>query len=497
MRRRHPFASLIVFALVAAACTSTPAATTTTAAPTTTTNAATTTAPPTTTTTLTAEAAGTIGASGIGDEYYPGLGNGGYDVQHYDLNMMYTPETNVLDANVIVTATATQDLDAFNLDFIGFEIEELLVDGTPAEFERLGNELVIAPEAPIGNGSDFVVAVTYAGNPDSFGSRAFPRFAMGWRQGPAGEVYVVAEPDAARSWFPANDHPLDKATFTYNITVPEDHAVAAAGEFLGVEPGHLVGDTLTYTWQMDTPMAPYLATIIAGRGYQLVVDEASSDIAGIPIRNFLPADLVARPPLALADQGKMVVVLEEAFGPYPFDRYGIAVVGDFSAALENQTMSVFGRAMVNTPFFDSVLVHELAHQWFGDSVSVAQWSDIWLNEGFATFAELLWIEHRNGRPIYEEVLANRRQAAAQAGYPPPGLPPPENLFNGGVYQLGGLLLADLREEIGDDSFFTLLKEYTAEFRDGNATTEDFIRLAEDVSGQDLQEFFEVRLYEPL
>jgi len=493
MRRRQPLAFLVVLALFAAACSQSSDTTTTTAAPTTTTT--TTTAAPTTTT-IAPEAAATIGAAGIGDEYYPTLGNGGYDVQHYELNMMYTPEANTLHANVVITAIATQDLDAFNLDFVGFEIAELLVDGTPAAYERHGSELVITPEARIGNGDPFAVAVTYAGNPGPTASPAFPRIAMGWRKGPAGEVYVVAEPDAARSWFPANDHPLDKATFLYNITVPDDHAVAATGEFLGTEPGHQAGDTLTYTWRMDTPMAPYLATIVAGRGYLLVEDAASSEAAGIPIRNFLPADLVADPPAALADQGEMVAVLEEAFGPYPFDRYGIAVVGDFNAALENQTLSVFGRSMVNTPFFGSVLVHELAHQWFGDSVSVAQWSDIWLNEGFATFAELLWIEHVNGRDIYDEQVANRRQSAAFADYPPPGLPPPDDLFNGGVYQLGGLLLADLREEIGDDSFFTLLKTYTREFRDGNATTEDFIRLAEEVSGQDLDEFFRVWLFEP-
>jgi len=500
MRRRQPFAFLVVFALLAAACTqSSDQDNTTTVAPATssTTTTTATTSTSTTTTLAPLEGAGTIGASGIGDEYYPGLGNGGYNVQHYDLNMAYTPAANLLDATVVVTAVATQDLETFNLDFVGFEIADLLVDDIPADFERLGSELVITPAAQIGSGDSFAVTVSYAGNPGPTASPAFPRFGMGWREGPNGEVYVVAEPDAAHSWFPANDHPLDKATFTFNITVPDDHAVAATGEFLGTEPGHETGGTLTYTWQMDTPMAPYLATIVAGRGYQLVDDIPSSEVAGIPIRNFLPADLVANPPPALADQGEMLAVLEEAFGPYPFDRYGIAVVGNFNAALENQTLSVFGRAMVDTPFFESVLVHELAHQWFGDSVSVAQWSDIWLNEGFATFAELVWIEHRNGRVVYEEVMANRRQAAGQAGYPPPGLPPPNDLFNGGVYQLGGLLLADLREEIGDDSFFTLLKTYTAEFKDGNATTADFIRLAEEISGQDLDEFFRVRLFEPL
>ena len=107
----------------------------------------------------------------------------------------------------------------------------------------------------------------------------------------------------------------------------------------------------------------------------------------------------------------MVRVLERAFGPYPFDRYGIAVVGGFPAALENQTLSVFGRTMVEAPYFEYVLVHELAHQWFGDSVSVGEWSDIWLNEGFATYAELLWVEELYGPGAYREEVANRIEAA--------------------------------------------------------------------------------------
>jgi len=490
MRRRQPLATLILLALVAAACSQ--AATTTTGAlpeiP----------APSATTTTLASTApTSTVGAAGIGDEYYPTLGNGGYDVEHYDLDLFYDPDHNMLDAAVIITAIATQDLTAFNLDFTGFDIVDLRVGDLPARFERNGGELTITPEVPIASGDRFDITIAYAGNPTAASSPAFDRVAIGWREGPEGEQYIVAEPDAAHTWFPSNDHPLDKATFSFLVTVPDGYAVGATGKFLGIEPGQQIGETLSYAWEMSTPMAPYLATIVIGEGYQLVEDLVSTEAAGILIRNFLPADLVANPPDSLDDTGEMLTVLEEAFGPYPFDRYGITVVGGFPAALETQTLSVFGRVMVDAPFFEFVLVHELAHQWFGNSVSVAQWSDIWLNEGFATYSELLWIEHRQGRAVYDQVVADRRRAATTAGYPPPGLPPPTDLFNGGVYQLGGLLLADLRDEIGDEAFFTLLRTYAAEFADGNATTEDFIALAEDISGQDLEEFFRVRLFEPL
>ena len=370
----------------------------------------------------------------------------------------------------------------------------MTLNGVPADYERVGRELTITAAVPLLAGEEFTVTVAYAGNPGAVGSPAFSRVSMGWREGPEGEQYVVAEPDAANSWFPANDHPLDKATFHYEVTVPEGWAVGSNGEFLGTEPDHEGGGGITFAWEMDEPMAPYLATVIIGEGYQLVTDPGSSEVAGIPIRNFLPPDLVDRAPDVLFETGEMVAALEESFGPYPFDRYGITVVGDFPAALENQTMSIFGRGVAGSPFFEFVLVHELAHQWYGNSVSVEQWKDIWLNEGFATYAELLWIEHQSGHAVYEEAVANRRQAASAANYPLPGEPPPTDLFNGGVYQLGGLLLADLREEIGDDSFFDLLRIHAGENRNGNATTQGFIDLAETVSGQELQEFFDSRLY---
>ena len=493
MRRRQPLATLILLALVAAACSQAETTTTATSPGTSTPPAAVT----TTTTSANTAPTSTVGAAGIGDEYYPTLGNGGYDVDHYDLDLFYDPDDNLLDAAVIITAIATQDLTAFNLDFTGFDIVDLRVGDLPARFERNGGELTITPEVPIASGDRFDITIAYAGNPTAASSPAFDRVAIGWREGPEGEQYIVAEPDAAHTWFPSNDHPLDKATFSFLVTVPDGYAVGATGEFLGIEPGQQIGETLSYAWEMATPMAPYLATIVIGQGYQLVEDPVSTEAAGIPIRNFLPADLVANPPDSLDDTGEMLTVLEEAFGPYPFDRYGITVVGGYPAALETQTFSVFGRVMVNAPDFELVLVHELAHQWFGNSVSVAQWSDIWLNEGFATYSELLWIEHRQGRAVYDQVAADRRRAATTAGYAPPGLPPPTDLFNGGVYQLGGLLLADLRDEIGDEAFFTLLRTYAAEFADGNATAAEFIALAEDISGQDLEEFFRVRLFEPL
>jgi len=429
----------------------------------------------------------TPGAPGIGDSYYPGLGNGGYEVQHYDLSVTYD-EAGTVDADVVVTAVATQNLSGFNLDFVGWEIDSLTVDGVETDFLRDGDELVITHRIP--SGEHFKVEVSYGGTPQPMRSAAIP-LEIGWIVGPDGEQFVVAEPDAAHSWFPANDHPLDKATFSFAVTVPSGFTGAANGELLEI----VEDDTAsTYHWSMDAPMAPYLATVIIGEGWQIVEDPQATEDADMPIRNVLPPDLVDNMPIALDQTGEMINVLETAFGPYPFDRYGIAVVDGFQHALENQTLSVFGRAMVDAPFFEYVHVHEIAHQWFGNSVSVAQWEDIWLNEGFATFSELLWVEHLYGAGAYRKEGANRTQAARVAGYGPPASPPPGELFNASVYQRGDLVLVALRDEIGDDSFFETLRMYAERYANGNATTDDFIATAEEVSNKNLDSLFATWLY---
>ncbi|MEA2025048.1 MAG: M1 family metallopeptidase [Actinomycetota bacterium] len=482
MRR---IAVIVTLVLIAASCsrggsdsssTSVAVATTTTVAPTTTSIAPTTSAPfgP--------------GASGIGDSFYPGLGNGGYDVQHYDLDLTYEA-SGAVESDVVVTAVATQNLSGFNLDFVGWEITDLTVDGAEIDFRRDGGELVIGP-AQISSGDHFTVEISYHGTPTPMHSLAIP-LEIGWLTGLAGEQFVVAEPDAAHSWFPANDHPLDKATFSFAVTVPAGFMGAANGELMDVVESDT---TTTYHWAMDAPMAPYLATVVIGEGWEIVPDPISTGVAGLPVRNVLPPDLVENAPAALAKTGEIITVLEEAFGPFPFDRYGIAVVDGFPAALENQTLSVFGRTMFDAPFFEYVHVHELAHQWFGDSVSVAQWSDIWLNEGFATLSELLWVEHLYGAGAYREEVANRIEAARIAEYGPPGTPSPDDLFSGSVYQRGALVLVALRDEIGDDAFFETLRTYAGRYADDNATTDDFIALAEEISGRDLTDLFATWLY---
>jgi aminopeptidase N len=436
----------------------------------------------------TTTAVGFAEVEGIGDSYFPTLGNPGYDVANYHLDLTFDPATGTLTSLVTIAAAATSDLARFNLDFIGFEITELTVDAAPALWDRTTEELTVEPPAPIAAGEDFVVTVAYHGKPVATTSSAIP-LNVGWST-VNGQSYVVAEPDAARTWFPCNDHPADKASFTFRITVPDGTTAAANGEH--IETVTDVGAS-TWVWELDELMAPYLATVVIG-DFSIVPDDSGPDIGGVAIRNVLPPDLAAAPPGALDQQAEMIEFFSERFGPYPFDEYGIAIVDGFPAALENQTLSVFGRGFAESPDFEIVLVHELAHQWFGDVVSLAQWKDIWLNEGFASYAEWLWIEAQFGEEALALGIEQERQAFAAFGLPPPGSPPAGDLFNGSVYRVGAMTLHALRLTVGDENFFDILRSYVDRFAGGVASTDDFIGVASEVSGEDMRPLFEAWLY---
>ena len=435
----------------------------------------------------------TAGADGLGDSFYPGFGNGGYDTRHYTLDITVNDvRSSDLTAITTIDAVATQDLSRFNLDFAGFEITGITVNGEAAEFEQNDMELTVIPAQPLANGETFTVSVEYEGIPDLMESVALP-FPTGWIAYGEG-IFVLSEPDGSASYYPVNDHPLDKATYTIIVTVPEPYEVAANG-ILQNETDN--GDTSTYTFTVRDPMASYLTTININ---DFNIETMASD-GGIPIRNYYAASLPGNINGPFARQGEMLDYYSELFGPYPFEVYGSLVMDtEFGAALENQTLSIFGVDMVDTEDIEgseAVVAHELTHQWFGDSVSVADWSDIWLNEGFATYGEALWVEYDYGKEGLEEwvtAVYNEVKAAPEF-YPPPGSPAPNDLFNGGVYLRGGLTLHALRLEVGDEAFFEIVRAYYDRYKYGNASTEDFIAIAEEISGQKLDDLFDAWLYD--
>ena len=429
------------------------------------------------------------GTLGIGDPYYPRFGNGGYDVQHYDLAIRYGPGTNHLRGVATIAAQTTQVLSCFSLDLVGLRVSAVTVNGDPATWSRTHHELMITPGAPLGSGADVTVVVTYDGFPKGFvipsvdAVSGFIRTADG--------VVVAGEPEAATAWFPVNDHPTDRASYTFAITVPNAYQVVANGV---PESEDTQGNWTTHVWQAHDPMASYLATFDVGE-WTMRTRVTSS---GLPVIDAIDPDVLPRVRASVRREPEILSFLESKFGPYPFESAG-GIFPDtrrLGFALETQTRPIYARYFF--PHGDSVIVHELAHQWFGDLVAVHRWQDIWLNEGFATYAEWLWSGHEGFGTPRQTSKANWR--AIPAGSPfwdvVIGDPGVENLFDGAVYTRGAMTLQALRDEVGDDAFWSILHTWTQTYGFDTGSTDAFIALAEQVSGQDLGDLFDVWLFTP-
>ncbi len=436
------------------------------------------------------------GAAGLGDPYFPNYGNGGYDVAHYDLAVTYDPGTDQLRGIATITARATQDLASFNLDLVGMTVRRITVDearapGThDAQWSRGPHELVVVPHARLENGRNYTIVVHYDGTPTTVESTLGEGGFFHTDDG----ALVVGQPEVAATWFPVNDHPLDKATYTFRVKVPVGYGVVANG--LPVGTSSSAGWT-THVWEARSPMASYLATVDIGQ-WQV---NARRTARGLPIIDAVDPDVAAFANPSLARQDEMLSVLESRFGPYPFEAAG-AIVDDHPGiffALENQTRPVYSYIFFILGEGDAVVVHELAHQWFGDSVALARWQDIWLNEGFATYAEWLWLEHE-GFVDAPRIVAAETLASTPPDDPfwdlPIGDPGPLHLFDEPVYLRGAMTLQALRETIGDTSFFALLRVWASTNKDRHGTTPQFIDTAERISGRQLDGLFQTWLFSP-
>jgi aminopeptidase N len=425
------------------------------------------------------------GEPGVGDPYYPGLGNAGYDVRSYDLAIEWFPDTGSIDATARITLEPLADLSAFNLDLAGLEVTAVTVAGAPAEVSRADRELTVTPAAVLPRGDEVVAEIRYRGAPQPLrvGTDVFH---VGW-QTDGRDAFVVSEPAGAATWFPANDHPTDKALFRFAVTVPADLAVAANGVERAVEEAP--DGRRTWIYESKDLMATYLASVVIG---DLVFDRGVAP-TGLPLRSAYPERLADAARTDFADVGRMVSVFEEWFGPYPFEVYGHVVVDEvLGFALENQTLSLFGSDLVTgAGTIDRIVAHELAHQWFGNAVSPSTWKDIWLNEGFATYAEWVWEQERGGLSIADSAAATH--AVSDFGVAP-GDPGPDELFQATVYLRGALVLHALSVAIGDEAFRALLREWAARYDDAAASTADFVRLAEEVGGRDLDDVFDQWLH---
>ncbi|MGW0842098.1 M1 family metallopeptidase [Streptomyces sp. NPDC002787] len=434
---------------------------------------------------------GTKGSAGLRDPYFPRLGNGGYDVTHYALDLTYEPPSETrnegeggrLRGTAVITARAARDLDTFNLDLKGTDVESVAVDGSAARWKRSGQELTVTPGGEgLAKGETFRTTVRYSGAPETItdpdGSRE------GWLPTADG-VLALGEPTGSMTWFPGNHHPSDKAAYDIEVTVPEGLRAVSNGELRSESTRN--GRT-TYSWHTAEPMASYVATIAIG-AYEIRTSR------GGPFPVYVAVD-----PSQVEDSravlGRIPEVMEWAeanFGPYPFSSTGAIVdrPEDVAYALETQNRPVFPGA----PHI-SLLVHELAHQWYGNSVSPKSWRDMWLNEGFATYAEWLWQEDHGGDsaqeifdalyegdPFADGASADAASNEALWGFPPAKPPSAARISDQPVYDRGAMVLHKIRQAVGDDAFPGLLRGWATAHRHGNADTADFTAYVEKYAGR--------------
>jgi aminopeptidase N len=425
------------------------------------------------------------GARSAGDPYLPAIGNGGYDVQHYDLTINYNPAANTMVSRTDITIRATQGLSEFSLDLRGFPGATVAIDGVAAGVSRTADKVIVTPAVGIAGGRTFRAVVNYSGTPaeiqDPDGSRE------GWARITSGG-FVVNEPMGAMGWFPCNNSPADKATFDFHITVPSTHVALGNGELASrVNNGN---GTTTWSWRMGFPMAPYLSTSTVGLFDYANTSATARGRSGNPLQlynAFETALTTAQKNAAAAVAGRQDTVIrfiaDEIGAPYPYDSAGVVLHrNSLGYALEVQTKPHFSE----TPISPAILAHEIAHQWFGDSVGPATWREIWFNEGWATWWEWYWDNRQNGNPttVEQQFTAeyNSTLQPARWNTPPANLPNASELFSPfPVYIRPAMMLEAYRQIVGQSTFFAFQRALVTEYAYSSISGAQFIALARRVA----------------
>ncbi|WP_142264934.1 M1 family metallopeptidase [Streptomyces sp. SLBN-115] len=434
-----------------------------------------------------AQARDASGAPGVGDPYFPKAGNGGYDVSHYGLTLAYTPDGNRLTGTAVVTGRATEDLAAFDLDLAGMKVEEVTVGGDTAEFRRDGQELIVRPPGALSDGETFEVRVRYSGSPrtitDPDGSKE------GWLRTADGAL-ALGEPTGSMAWFPGNHHPSDKASYDIAVTVPKGLTAVSNGELRSARTAD--DGRTTFTWHTAEPMASYVATLAIGR-YTVT---RSATQGGLPVYVAVDPSQVTASRKVLARLPEVMEWAEYNFGPYPFSSTGAIVdrPEDVEYALETQNRPVYPGAPDT-----ATLVHETAHQWFGDSVTPKSWQDMWLNESLATYAEWLWTEDEGGATAEEtftELYDHGEDEYEDLWAFPPAKPTSAaHVSDTPVYQRGAMVIHRIRQAVGDDTFYDIVQGWAAAHRHGSADTDDFTAFVEkQAPDEDFDEIWADWLY---
>lgn len=430
---------------------------------------------------------GQPGADGAGEPYYPQDGNGGYDVSDYNLAVDYAPASHLLSASETISARATQALSSFNLDLTGLTVDSVLVNGKDATFTRTGeHELVITPEKSLRRGLPFWTQIQYHGTPSPISDPVLGD--NGWQYAKSGGAFVAGEPRSASTWYPVNDTPLDKATFHFAITVPNEWGVIANGRELGTAK---TATGTTHFWAEETPAVPYMTTVAIDK-WEFDRTRLSN---GRPVVSAYAPSTSAATRAAEARLPEIIDFLSSKFGPYPVDAAGgIFLAEPIGFSLETLSRPIYSGRAGNI----QTIVHENAHQWYGDSVAVEHWKDVCMNECFASYAQWLWSEAKDGQDLNARYLGTVK-AVPDAFWTDPAnklydMGPGHEFTRNGVYQKGPLALHALKNTIGAGAFDFVLKTWPALHRNGNASFLDFQKYTELVAHRSLKGFFDAWFY---
>jgi aminopeptidase N len=421
------------------------------------------------------------------DPYLPGNGNFGYRVSRYELDLDYKVAINRLSGSATITAVTLAELRTFTLDLSdALTVSKVTVNGVrPAQYGCSENKLRVSMTSKLPAGAALEISVRYGGSPRPFhslwGDVGFEELTNG--------ALVAGQPNGAASWFPCDDHPSAKASYRIKVSTETPYHLIANGKLISRRTR--AGQT-TWAYEQSEPTSTYLATLQIGMYDTLRLTKSPVEMqAAVPqrLRDNFTHDFARQP--------EMMKLFVDLFGPYPLSNpYTVVVTDDdLEIPLEAQGISIFGANHCNgLRDSERLVAHELAHQWFGNSVTARRWRDIWLHEGFACYAEWLWSEHSGG-PGADELARRYHQRLREA---PQDLlladPGPREMFDDRVYKRGALTLHALRNQLGDDSFFALLRDWTQRYRHGTVVTDDFTGLAANYAGDSLRPLWQAWLY---
>ncbi len=401
-----------------------------------------------------------------------------WDITQYTAHVRVDPVDESLVGTMTIEATRNATLPAGDLLFhyLGGALGTVTVDGVNVTPTSDGTAWHVTPG---GDSAEVVVQWQRTGTDADLGIQFSP-----------GVTWSVDEPNGARNWLPVYDEPWDKALWTWEIEAPSTLVVAANGNLTDLVEAPSAADGRafrTWTWVFDQPIATYLVALHIS-DYQRF--EVGRDI---PITVWASPLIAAQTQRAFANTPDMMDLLSADFGAYPWDHYGMATV-PFAGAMEHTTCTSFGDVFTVTP--DLVNIHELAHHWFGDDVTIADWRDLWLNEGFASYSEALWYESLYGQAGLTEYLSWQRDTyyewkGEEGDF---ALYDPTNYFGGTVYEKGSWVVHMLRGILGDDAFFAAMRDYVAKYSYANASTSEFEASIEASTGEDLSWFFDYYVY---